>query len=306
MDKKQLFSLLKVFLKIGFTALLMYLVFRKIDFVEVKNIFLESNPVYIFLAFITYFLAQIVASWRLLSFLKGINLHLKFGFNFKLYLLGLFYNVFLPGGIGGDGYKIYLLKKRYKLPTKRVFLALFFDRLSGLWAIGFICVTLILLIPKIEVPANYAIAALLIGTFVYYMVMRKFFTDYAKNFALTHLKACITQSLQLGCVIFILLSQDFSGKFSPYLFSFLVSSLATIIPISVGGFGIREYVMTHASDVFNMDQNLAVFVTITFTLLSTIASLPGIYFVYRSKEFEPLPHEQDLKKADLEELETNL
>jgi glycosyltransferase 2 family protein len=33
----------------------------------------------------------------------------------QLYLLGIYYNLFLPGGIGGDGYKIYLLKQKIKI-----------------------------------------------------------------------------------------------------------------------------------------------------------------------------------------------
>jgi uncharacterized membrane protein YbhN (UPF0104 family) len=111
-------------------------------------------------------------------------------------------------------------------------------------------------------------------------------------------------------VIFILLSQDFHGKFSPYLFSFLVSSIATVIPLSIGGFGIREYVMTHASGVFDMNQSLAVFVTLTFSILSSIASLPGLYFVYKSKEFEPLPSAEEAeefeRKADKQLEEENL
>ncbi|WP_423149165.1 lysylphosphatidylglycerol synthase transmembrane domain-containing protein [Rubrolithibacter danxiaensis] len=296
MNKKKLWDILKLILKIGFTVFLLYLVSLKINFSDVKNLFLKSNPLFILLALLTYFLSQVVSSWRLLSFLSSIGLKLNFNFNFRLYLLGMFYNVFLPGGIGGDGYKIYLLRKKFQHPTKKIFLALFLDRVSGLWAIGFICVALIILIPKLDISPILPIGALAAGTLIYYLILKKFFADYSKSFIKAHIKAGMAQSLQLLAVVFILLSQDFGGKFSPYLFSFLVSSIATIIPVSVGGFGIREYVMTHASGVFNMNQNLAVFITITFSLLSTIAALPGIWFVYRSKEFEPLPTPEEAKE----------
>ncbi len=297
MDRKKLWSITKIILKIGFTFLLIYLILQKIDFNEVKLIFFKSNPWYIAAALLVYFISQVMASWRLLSFLRCIDLHLKFSFNFRLYMLGMFYNVFLPGGVGGDGYKIYLLRKKFQKPTRKIFFSMLFDRISGLWAIGAISVALILLIPRIDIPKAWPFAALLAGSLIYYFILRRFFKDYTRYFVQAHCKAVLVQSLQLVSVVFILLSQDFSGKFSPYLFSFLVSSLATILP-TIGGFGIREYVMTHASDFFSMDQNLAVFTAFSFYLLSTIAALPGIWFVYRSREFEPMPDEDEVKAIE--------
>lgn len=297
MDRKKLWSISKTILKIGFTVLLVYLILQKIDFNQVRSLFLKSDPRFIAAALFTYFISQIASSWRLLSFLKSIDLNLRFGFNFRLYMLGMFYNVFLPGGVGGDGYKIYLLRKKFQKPTRRIFFSLLFDRVSGLWAIGAISVALIILIPKIDIPKAWPFAALVSGTLIYYLLLRRFFKDYTTHFVRAHCKAILVQSLQLLSVVFILLSQDFNGKFSPYLFSFLVSSLATILP-TIGGFGIREYVMTHASGFFNMDQNLAVFTAFAFYLLSTIAALPGMWFVYRSREFEPMPDEKEVKAVE--------
>ena len=295
MDKKSLTKVGTFVLKVAVTVLLVYLISRKIDFAEVKNTFLNSNPWFLLLGLSAFGASQVVGSWRLLSFLREIGMPVQFGYNFRLYLLGLFYNVFLPGGIGGDGFKVYILRKKFQLPTKRIILALLLDRVSGVWGIGLLCVILVILIPKIEIPATLPVLALIAGTIIYYFGLLKFFPDYAKAFFSKHIKAAIVQSLQLVTVICILLSQGFSGKFSPYLFSFLVSSLATVIPVSFGGFGLREYVMTHASGVFDMNQSLAVFVTLTFLILSTIAALPGIYFVYRSTEFANPPTEEEAK-----------
>lgn len=298
MDKKNLVKIGKFLLKVAVTVLLVYLISKKIDFAQVKKTFLKSDPVFLILGLAAFSVSQVFGSWRLLSFLKGIGMPVQFGYNFRLYMLGLFYNVFLPGGIGGDGFKIYILRKKFQLPTKRIVLAVLLDRVSGVWAIGLLCVVLIILIPKIEIPATLPVVALIIGTIVYYFGLLKFFPDYSKNFISKHIKAAIVQSFQLVTVICILLSQGFAGKFSPYLFSFLVSSLATVIPVSFGGFGLREYVMTHASGVFDMDQSLAVFVTLTFLILSTIAALPGMYFVYRSTEFANPPTEEEAKEFE--------
>jgi len=298
MDKQKLWGILKILFKLGFTILLLYLVFSRIDVKTLKDHLLNSNPYYILLAFVFYFLSVIVACWRNLTLLKSIGLNLEFGFNFRLYLLGTFYNISLPGGVGGDGYKIYILRKKYKLPTKRIFLAMLFDRLSGLWAIGLIAVSLIIFIPKIEIPYIWPITALISGTGIYYLIMRKYFKDYARKFLTIHLKAGLVQSLQVMTVIAILLSQNFNGKFSPYLFSFLVSTLAANLPISLGGVGAREYVMANASPFFGMNPSLAVFISVTILLISTLSALTGVWFIYNSKEFEPVPSTQEAEEFE--------
>ena len=286
MNKTKLRNLLKLFLKIGFTAILLYLVLNKINLKEVKNILQRSDPAFIFLAFVTFFLSQIISSLRLLSFLNNIGLQLKFGFNFRLYLLGMFYNIFLPGGIGGDGYKIYLLRKKFLLPVKKIFSALFFDRLSGLWAVALASVSLLFFVQQNILPVEWAIVIFITGTLIYYFILQKYFKIFTRNFIINHLKAIAVQVLQVISVAFILMATDFNGDFSPYLFIFLISSIVSVIPFTIGGLGAREYVMIYAALILNIDKNIGVFISAAFWIISALASLTGIYYAYRSHEFE--------------------
>ncbi|MEO8112129.1 MAG: lysylphosphatidylglycerol synthase transmembrane domain-containing protein [Ginsengibacter sp.] len=286
MNKIKPRNLLKLLLKLGFTAILLYFVLKKINFEEIKKIFQQSNPFFIFLAFITFFLSQLVSSWRLLSFLNNIGLSLKFGFNFRLYLLGMFYNIFLPGGIGGDGYKIYLLHKKSKLPVKKIFSALFFDRLSGLWAVAFAALLLLFFIPENVFPIHWIVFIFIIGSVTYYFILLKYFRVFSRHFFSNHLKAIAVQMLQVLSIVFILIAINFKGNFPPYLFIFLVSSIMSIIPFTIGGLGAREYVMIYAALFLNIDKNIGVFISAAFWLISALASLSGIYYAYRSQEFK--------------------
>jgi hypothetical protein len=283
LEKKVIWAALKSIFKILFTALLLYLVFNQIDLSQLKNVFKHCQPQFLIAASIAYLLLIIISSWRLYGYLRDINIEISPATNLKMYFIGLFYNVFLPGGLGGEGYKIYLLHKRSKEPVKRIFSAIFFDRLSGLWSIGFIIVVLVILIPHLAVPALPLAVLFVSGTALYYILMKKFFADYAQHFFRFHGQALVAQSLQMLCVVLILYSQTLSGNFAPYLFGFLLSSLATIVPISVGGFGLREIVMVQGSGYLNMNAQIAVFTTLSFSLLSTILSLPGLWYIYRLK-----------------------
>ena len=295
MAKTKYWNVIKILLKLAFTTFLGWLVFQKIDFRQVTSIFMKSYPWYILAAWLSYFISQTLSSWRVLGFLNSIGLRLQFGFNFRLYMLGMFYNVFLPGGIGGDGYKIYLLKKKFQLPVKKIFLSLLLDRVSGLWAIFLLAAVLIFFIPYFQNGEWWPVVMVMLATLLYYLLYRRYFFTYLQNFIAAHGKAILVQSLQLLSVFFILSSQDFKGNYFPYMFCFLLSSLATIIPLSIGGLGMREYVMMVTSPLLSMNETLAVFTTLCFYILSTLTALPGIWFVYRSKEFDSMPGEKQAK-----------
>src|SRR5690554_5071113 len=142
----------KTVLKISVTAVALYWVFSKVDPRDLRQALAGSNPLFLVLAFIAYCCSILIASSRLNGFFNGMGLQLSERYNFKLYLLGLFYNLFLPGGVGGDGYKIYFLRRKFKVKGRRLLTAVFFDRLSGLWALALITSVLIIFIPQLQIP----------------------------------------------------------------------------------------------------------------------------------------------------------
>ncbi|MCJ8208744.1 flippase-like domain-containing protein [Mucilaginibacter sp. RS28] len=296
--KQKLWDAAKLILKIAVTSLLLWYVFSKVDLSKVKYHFVHANYWWMFAALIVFFLSTIISSWRLLSFMKSIGLKLDWRFNLRLYLLGMFYNFLLPGGIGGDGYKIWLLNKRYKLPAKKVFWALLFDRLSGLWAIGLIVCALIIFVPQIDLHFAIPGSIFIVGTAIYYGIVHFFFKDYGRYFFTAHAKAVMVQSLQVLTILLVLLGQDFHGKFAPYLLSFLLSALAAVLP-TIGGAGAREAIFTKLSGVFDMQVGLAVYLSISFYLISLTVALFGIYYLLRpSKLQEGLPPIEPMVESD--------
>ena len=101
-----------------------------------------------------------------------------------------------------------------------------------------------------------------------------------------HLKAIAVQLFQGISVVFILFSINIKNNISPYLFSFMVSSLVSVIPFTIGGLGAREYVMIYAAVLLNMDKTTGVFISATFWGISAFTSFFGIYYTYGSHEFK--------------------
>jgi glycosyltransferase 2 family protein len=285
--KSKLWSVAKLLLKIGATSLLLYYVLSKINIDAVKALILQSNPWWIAAATISYFISIMFSAFRLMSFFKSIDLHIGWKFNLRLYMLGIFYNLCLPGGIGGDGYKIYLLNKRYKQPAKKVFWAILFDRLSGFWAIGFITAVLVIFLPQLNIPIVMAWGIFLAGTALYYFVAHKFFNNYVKYFWQAHAKAIVVQTFQVLTILLVMIGLHYDGKFSPYLSAFLMSSMAAVVPFSIGGLGFREFIFKYSiTEMFHLNGELAVVLSLSFYVISAVVALLGVYYVFRDDKLE--------------------
>ncbi len=97
------------------------------------------------LAMIAYCIVELAAAVRWQILLKVQNIHLPLPRLSGLFLIGMFYNQFLPGGTGGDIIKSYLLLKETPGKATGALLAVVFDRLVGLVALISITGTLIAL-----------------------------------------------------------------------------------------------------------------------------------------------------------------
>jgi uncharacterized protein (TIRG00374 family) len=91
-----------------------------------------------------YIIVEIAAAVRWQILLRVQKIRLNFSRISGLFLIGMFYNQFLPGGTGGDIIKSYLLLKETDKKAGAL-LAVVFDRLIGLVALVFITGVLIML-----------------------------------------------------------------------------------------------------------------------------------------------------------------
>src|SRR5215510_8484953 len=84
---------------------------------------------------LAYLIVEVAAAFRWHVLLKVQRIHLSLPRLSGLFLIGMFYNQFLPGGTGGDIMKSYLLLKETPGKATGALLAVVFDRVVGLVAI---------------------------------------------------------------------------------------------------------------------------------------------------------------------------
>ncbi len=276
---------IKTLIKFALTAGALYYVFTQIDFSNVIGLIGQSDIWFLIPALFLFAASKAVSAIRLNIFFKRSGLVISNSLNVRLYLLGMFYNLFLPGGIGGDGYKIYLLQKHYRTGTGKLFGAVLTDRLSGMLALAVIA---LFLFSVIRMPFSWnwtgflLIPAAILG---FYLFCLLFYRHFIAVLLRTSLLSMGVQLLQLACVYMILMALGAGRHIPEYLLVFLVSSIIAVLPISIGGMGVRELTFLYGAQILGIDQNLAVSISLLFYIITALVSFFGLWFVIKPVRF---------------------
>ncbi|NAY90395.1 flippase-like domain-containing protein [Muricauda sp. JGD-17] len=287
MTEKQRKRLLTT-LKIVVSAVLIYFIFTKIDLDEVLKTLKKSRPEYLFMALLFFILSKVLSAFRLNLYFHKIGAHLTQKSNLALYLLGMFYNLFLPGGIGGDAYKGYAIQKKYQSGTKKVVAVLLLDRLSGMLLI-FIYACILALLSKQVVFANFEwLFALMIplSVLVFWLFKKKLFSYTLPIFWKSLTYSALVQFAQLVSVWCILRSLSLHSDILEYLFVFLISSIVSVIPLTIGGIGSREVTFLYGAKWLGLNASTSVGISFTFFLITALVSLSGIVYHFKKPDLE--------------------
>jgi len=275
--KKNLLRLAQAALTIFF----IYVTISKVDLKTLLSLLGNINFSYIIISILLYFLSQIVSSERLRLILNSNDYQITFYNNFILYLIGIFYNFFIPGGFGGDAYKFYLMKKNYEWDFKKLFKLLVFDRLIGLGAL--VCILFFMIQNFIlELNLIYMIISLLFTLILGFYIVKYVFNNqhiYFKSLGIS----VINQFLQFFTIFFVILSLGIENNFVEIIIVFICSSILSVF--SIGGIGIREYIFLISASFINVSPELSASVGLLFTFSASFSTLPGLGYLISKPKF---------------------
>ena len=275
-------------LKVVVSGLLVYFIFSKIDVQEIGNTLHRSNPLYLVLALAFFFTSKVIAAFRLNLYFHQLEVYLTHKSNLKLYFLGMFYNLFLPGGIGGDAYKGYAIKKKFEVATKKVVSVLVLDRLSGLLLLFIYACSLLLLVEQ-ETLADLKplfILGIPLSTLVFWVLNRQFFRYVLPIFWKSISYSALVQLAQLISVWFIMKALGIELHQIAYLVIFLISSIVSVIPLTIGGIGSREATFFYGASLLGLNENTSVGISVIFFLITALVSLLGSWYHFKKIDLE--------------------
>jgi len=258
------------------------------------------QPIYLVLAIITVITAIICSVWLWKMMLLTDNKPGMIVLSAH-YLLGLFYNNFLPGGIGGDVVRIGALVQggqKLIVAANSVLMA----RLAGLWGIVLLAGITVpifryatgepLALPLILGSVGALIVTLLISAFLFgaplaFLVKHlperwrrwhnelRAYRSHPKLLLITLFLAISIQILAVAVNFFMAIALGLSVSFMMLLVSIPLVNLVTLLPISIGGFGVRETIYFYMLSRFGVSAVEAVVLSLAVYLLIALVSALG-------------------------------
>jgi glycosyltransferase 2 family protein len=288
-----------------------FLIWRS-DVGELWDTLRKANLGYLLGALGAIFTGLFVSALRWKAYLDALELELSYPTLFRLYFVGTFFNAFLPTGIGGDAYKAVRLG-RGKESLAPAFASVFLDRFAGvvgMAAIGLVSSTYLLAsgdnrqrVPLIALGASIAImgaATVLLlggerllggGRLVKHegiggrirRAVRQVHEAgrHPEAAARGYVFGVLFQSLVFTYHVMIAKALGIDGvPIAAFASILVISSLATMIPLSINGLGFREGAYIWALGRYGIPHDTALaFALLVLAALLLSSIVGGIIYV---------------------------
>jgi glycosyltransferase 2 family protein len=330
---------LKVFIRIAVGAAVLGFLLWKSDVGELWDTLRTAKIGYLFAALGAIFVGLFVSAFRWKAYLEALELRLSYGTLFRLYFVGTFFNAFLPTGIGGDAYKAVRLGKDAKDSLAPAFASVFLDRFAGIIGmagIGLVSSAYLIAasekdqdggfnVPLIALVLSLAIIAAAIvllwggerllgkGRFVKHegiggRVRRAVRQVHAAGrhpeaAARGYFFGVVFQALVFTYHLMLARALGITGvPLMTFASIVVLSSLATMIPLSINGLGFREGAYIWALGRYGVTHDQALAFALLVLALLLLSSLAGgiVYVLLGGEVHRPGHHASAIGSAPTE------
>jgi glycosyltransferase 2 family protein len=296
----------------GATVLLLGIVGLQLDWSQIGDRLRSGEPIDFLFAVVVLVVALCVAAWRWHALLAGAGMPMRRARLARIYAVSTFSSTFLPTSMGGDVARTLLVTRRGPL-LPRVAMTVVVDRLGGF--VGLIGLAWIaFLADPIAVPDGSRIflasATLVCGVAGVGTVMlalwgpralrqavparlltpvrdaRALLVGYARDPALMTLwtvLSFVNQALIALQLMLLARAIDVELAYTTAAVALALVTILTLIPISIGGFGVREgsyVVLLGGASIAAADATL---ISVLSVAALFVASLPGAYLIIRGR-----------------------
>jgi len=310
-----------VAVKFVVTAALISYVLRVANISEIRRVIGTAHWVWLAVAVVVLVGTQMLCALRWVLVSQPLQLNRSWHEFLRLYFLGAFFNTFLPTTIGGDVVKAYYLT-RDTHQLARSTTSVFMDRnvgLGSLLIIGCVAATMngatlrgMSIVPVLWLLlAGYCVSnAVLLYRRLHEMVRRKLrqlwfegldrrlgamfgsLAMYRKNLLTMTVAAVFSVGIQLVnfiAVFFVGLAIGAPAALKHYLVFLPVITVMTMLPVSIGGLGVRESALVTFFIPAGLTPEQSVTLGLLWHAVTVVASLPGgwIYLTYRRNQAIP-------------------
>ena len=281
-----------------FALVLLVFIVRHAGTEKILGYLKQISPLNCLLALAAACLAQIFAARRMQYFFNASGFPLNTRYAIILYYVGSFYNFLLPGGIGGDAYKVILARRHMDMPAMKGIKLMIADRASGLCIVMLMMFGMLCFVDLSHVIAYYH-ALLFCGVVITLIGYAAFPKLLLKQDPLTMIKALpyslASQSCWIVALVLIWQSIGNGKNIVEYIIFYSAASVVGLLPISVGGLGVKEMTYYYGADVMQrfagiaVDPDIGIAISLCLFAMSFISSLPGLVFLEKIEKTSHYP-----------------
>jgi len=310
-------NVLIALLKASVTALLFYLLFRKVDFGEFVDTLKNARTGILIGAFFVLWIGHYVCIFRWRMLMRPVMPVLTLGHLFSIYCIGLFFNLTFPTVVGGDVVKMYYAGK----PARKFaesFAATFLDRDAGMLAMLIIACTASLAAPMaipaipirfiiwsaftIFVAANIAIFTPSLHRRLTNLLNKVHFHSVAVRIdtisnvfqvigrhmgvlASSLLISLVNQILVIAVTWIMAKGLNMDVSLGHFLVIVPAVTLFSMIPVSLNGMGLREYAFVSLLGAIGVDREASIALGLLSSVIIFLSAIPGgiIYVLFRNR-----------------------
>lgn len=291
--------------KIIVSFLLIALILWKFPVANIFETIKHANFVWVLLAFFIGELVIINQAFRwnylLISLIINTEQKIKFNVLLKYTVIGYLFNLFTPGGIGGDIYRSLVLGRVHNIIKSSV-ASVFIAKIFGLFAL---CLLFWFAFPYFELIPKQAIYFMLLSTvalialFLFIIfnplkkgkigVFAKQLREYKKYplrlfFAL--LGSILMQVLIILMHFALFKAVGVSVPLSVIFLTVSITILLTSIPISFNGIGVREWSMLSLTAAYINSEQLLASLLLSYAIIILQALQGYIFFIFNKKSIK--------------------
>ncbi|MDX8393660.1 MAG: lysylphosphatidylglycerol synthase transmembrane domain-containing protein [Mariprofundales bacterium] len=280
-----------LFVKLFISLLLLFALFYYVDVPLVWERLRQADWLYLSFAFVSLLIGYVVCGLRWAWLARGLDIPVSSWLKIRLFFLGVFVSLFLPSTIGGDVARGVLLAGRHKGKAWAAAASVFVDRLNGLYALSLLLSGCLLLadVPNLWLIGWFSMLFIMwFGLLLYPWFHKRFPDKLAKLRDLpvnsSKFRSAWWASIPLSMIFQILIVQVHVwlglavGLDMPWVaYGVMVCSiaLASVLPISFNGFGIREAGYVGLAIWFGGSQEAAAAMAALWVILLFITAIPG-------------------------------
>jgi uncharacterized membrane protein YbhN (UPF0104 family) len=291
--------------KYPIALVILYFVLQAADVERIWEHMKQTPPWALIGSFVAFTIAQYFAVIRMNAYYADRGRPLNLAYSFKLHYVGLFYNIVLPGGIGGYGYKVFLLKRKAGYPAKEGILIQLLTRTNGLLIL---MISLVALLPFLPIPlptplmAGVSVVLIAAGIAIYFwLIPRLLKGNRAMEWrALPY--SCGVQGFNLLSMVLLWAGLSDGQHLADYMFLFQAAAIAGMIPVTIGGLGIREFTFFYGADWINrlgdtaLDPEMGIVISLLVFAVTAASALIGLIWIGRIGKMMPCAAAEDMIK----------